>query len=352
MAPATTSSQEGYRALVESVGLVGGDDRCLLQVTGEQVRETFDGLVTNRVRDLEPGRAVYAFMLTARGRPVAEMRILARTPSLLWLDLPTACRHGAEEHFERYLPPRLAKVRPLEGWTRISLLGPRAAEALQEVVAGTPADASRPVEALEPLEALTTTGDEDGEALVAVRREPVEGPGYDLYLPDGGAAPAVGAETVTDAVRGAGGAPVDPGTHRIWRVERGVPAFGAEIDPDVLPQETGQDERAVDFEKGCYTGQEVVARIHFRGKVNRHLRGLRFPRELDELPEPGAELYAGDRARATVTTPVHSPTLGPIALGYVRRELEPGDALALSPDAPPDVDVVGLPFPGSPFTFE
>lgn len=351
MTVSRATSERAYRALAETVGLLDGDGRRLLEATGERVRETLDGLVTNRVRELAPDRAVYAFMLTAKGRPVAEMRILARDENRLWLDLPLACLEGALEHFERYLPPRLARVRALEDRGRISLVGPGAAEAVRDLLARSPGGTSRSPTDLAPLEALTTPADGEGapgETLVVVRREPVEGPGFDLYL----SGPEAGAtrRRVEEAVGRAGGCEVDPETRRVWRVERGLPAYGAEIDRDVLPQETGQESRAVDFDKGCYTGQEVVARIHFRGKVNRHLRGLRFPAALDELPPPGGELFAEGRVRGTVTSPVRSPTLGPIALGYVRRELEQGDALARTPDLPADVDIVDLPFPESPFT--
>lgn len=350
MTPATATSGRAYRALAESVGLLGGGDRSLLEVTGERVRETFDGLVTNRVRDLKPGQAVYAFMLTSKGRPVAEMRILARAEDRLWLDLPRACRDGAEEHFGRYLPPRLARVEPLEDRSRISLVGPGSTGVLEELLAEAASGApSRPAAGLEPLQALhaPAVGDPDG-ALVAVRRERIEGPGFDLYLPGAGR-PSL-RDAVEAAVERAGGAAVEDDVRRAWRVERGLPEYGAEIDEDVLPQETGQEGRAVDFEKGCYTGQEVVARIHFRGKVNRHLRGLRLPDDLDEVPAPGSELFADGRSRGRVTTAVRSPALGPIALGYVRRELGPGDALARTPESAPDVEVVDLPFPGSPFT--
>lgn len=350
MTPATATFERAYRALAESVGLVAGESRSLLEVTGERAREIFDGLVTNRVRDLEPGRAVYAFMLTAKGRPVAEMRILARAEDRLWLDLPRACRDGAEEHFGRYLPPRLARVRPLEDRSRISLVGPASAGVLEALLAeALPGDPSRPAAALEPLQALRAPAEGDpDEALVAVGRERIEGPGFDLYLPAAGRTALL--DAVEDAVEGAGGSAVEDDARRAWRVERGVPEYGAEIDETVLPQETGQEGRAIDFEKGCYTGQEVVARIHFRGKVNRHLRGLRFPDDPDELPPPGSELFADGRARGRVTTAVRSPALGPIALGYVRRELGPGDTLARTPESEPDVEVVDVPFPGSPFT--
>ena len=134
----------------------------------------------------------------------------------------------------------------------------------------------------------------------------------------------------------------------IVRVESGRPRFGLDLQPEsVIPQEAGLNDRAVSFEKGCYVGQETVARLHWRGKPNRHLRGLR----LSAPVEAGAVLRLGEREVGTVTSPVVSPALGPIALALVRREAEPGAVLEVA--APPGdgaatdgvtASVVALPF--------
>src|ERR687887_450812 len=97
--------------------------------------------------------------------------------------------------------------------------------------------------------------------------------------------------------------------------------WGLELDETVIPQEAGLNERAVSFTKGCYVGQETVARLHYRGKPNRHLRGLR----LSEPVPSGAELRRGEKEVGRVTSPVVSPAHGPIALALVRREASPGD---------------------------
>jgi folate-binding protein YgfZ len=110
----------------------------------------------------------------------------------------------------------------------------------------------------------------------------------------------------------------------ILRVESGRPRWGFELDESVIPQEAGLNDRAVSFTKGCYVGQETVARLHYRGKPNRHLRGLR----LSEPVEPGTPLLLGEREVGSVGTTVVSPRLGPIALAIVRRHAEPGAVLA------------------------
>lgn len=342
MTPDRASVEAGYEALRDHAALLDDTDRVVLRVRGAGAREHFGGLVTNHVEALEPGRALYAFMLTPKGRPVAEMRVLAREPDdgeeVLWADLPAACADAAVDHLGRYLPPRLASWEVLDAVRRLAVVGPSSADALR----------SAGVEPL-PSRALTASGADlpaaHGPATV-VRREEIEGPGFDLYLP---------AETLEEArdallvaVREADGGAAGRAAREIWRVERGIPVYGAEIDTDVLPQETGQGDRAIDHEKGCYTGQEVVARIHHRGKVNRRLRGLRPEGDPATLPEPGDELFAGGRSRATVTSAVRSPRLGPLVLAYVRRELDPGDVLALEPDGEPAWRVAELPFAAPP----
>ncbi|MDX6633382.1 MAG: hypothetical protein QOG26_1387, partial [Solirubrobacterales bacterium] len=130
-----------------------------------------------------------------------------------------------------------------------------------------------------------------------------------------------------------------PAAAEIVRVESGEPRFGAEMGPQTIPAEAGIVERAVSFSKGCYIGQETVARLHYKGRPNRHLRGLR----LSAATEPGATLTLGDREVGVVGTACLSPAFGPIALAIVRREAEPGAVVAVG-DAGVTAEVVELPF--------
>ena len=123
----------------------------------------------------------------------------------------------------------------------------------------------------------------------------------------------------------------------VLRVESGRPRLGLDMDGNTIPEEAGLNERAVSFEKGCYVGQETVARLHYRGKPNRHLRGLR----LSEPVERGVAIELGEREVGTVGSVVESPTLGPIALALVRREAEPGATVSV---CGADAEVVELPF--------
>jgi folate-binding protein YgfZ len=163
-------------------------------------------------------------------------------------------------------------------------------------------------------------------------------PGYFIWT----APPHAG--DIQAALRAAGAVPVDHDVAEILRVEAGVPAYGQDVDESVLLPETGL-EQMVSYTKGCYIGQELVARVKYRGHVNRALTGLRL--EGERVPAPGAVVVAGDREIGRITSAARSLGLGvPIALGYVRREhREPGESVTvrLGDDLAP-ARVAALPF--------
>jgi folate-binding protein YgfZ len=148
-------------------------------------------------------------------------------------------------------------------------------------------------------------------------------------------------DAVHEALLSAGAQPVSEPTAEIVRVERGRPRYGVDLDEGTIPQEAGLNERAVSFTKGCYVGQETVARLHYRGKPNRHLRGLRL-----SAPAPtGEELRLGERIVGRLGSCVLSPALGPIGLALVRREAEVGATVSVG-EAGAVAEVVALPFAG------
>lgn len=308
-----------YAFLEKSAGLVDHLERTLVEVSGERAAELIAGLLTNDIEGLGVDRALYSLMLTPKGRPVAEMRVVRRSGAI-WLDMPDACLEAALAHLGRYLPPRLARFQVAEAWRRLSVVGPLAGRAL-EALPFTPPPAE--------LDRLQAAHAEEPPLATLIRRESLDGPGFDLYTTESGA----WSELLRAAVERVGGGPAGSAAYDAWRIERGIPEYGSEIDLEVLPQETGQEKRAISFTKGCYTGQEVVARIHYRGHVNRQLRSLRFDGPVDAGPEAydGAELYDGDRSVGRVTSVATHPARGTIGLGYVRREVELPAALAIEP---------------------
>lgn len=345
------TGSEGYRAAVQRVGLFSDVRRRVVAVSGARALQVLNGLASNDVKDVRSGRGVYSFLLDRRGRVVVDLRILpvagferdardAETEAL-WLDTPSEALPHLMNHLRKYVPPILARHRVTDVAVH-TLIGPRASEALGrwEAVAG-----------LAPLEA--TTVHLGGVAVLAVRREEIEGAGFDLYVDHAGeAVDAVRlSRQLEDAVTRVGGAAAVRADWEILRLEQGLPVFGPELGAERLAQEAGQDDRAISFAKGCFTGQEVVARIHYRGHVNRHLRGLRWapdaPCRARDLVEATLRAPSStDRAKPVglVTSAVRSPRFGPIGLGYVRREIAPGAVLESMDHAGVAVHVTDVPF--------
>ncbi len=304
----------GYDALVSGAAVWVGADRALLRVAGSRADAALNGLLSTDVAAVPIGGAAISFVLTSKGRPVAVPTVVRLEDAIL-LDVSRSAVSDLLDHFGTYLPPRLASVTVLEEARRISLLGPEASGV-----------AAR----------LDVSG-----CLARVERHPEDGRGVDLYFARGGPDP----EAIVAAATAAGCVMARPTDHETWRIELGIPRFGCDITPDNLPQETGLVARAVSFDKGCYTGQEVVARIHYRGKVNRHLRGIRCVEPLPAgRPAPGTELRRDGRIVGTVTSSCASPRLGSIGLGYVRHEVEVGGAVEAACEVPVAALVVDIPF--------
>ena len=362
------SGSTGYRAASKTVALFRLG-RTVVEVTGSRAIRVISGLTSNAVEGVQAGSGVYAFMLNPKGRVVIDMRVLPgpgfetagvdahdhprAERETLWLDVPTVGLEALEEHLSKYVPPIFASYRPLE-FDVISLIGPAAADFLTHERTDAEFAFSRDPAELRPLQAATIEGRDIVESGLIVRREDIEGPGFDLYVASVGLSTVEGA--LEAGVAAAGGTPGTTAEWHMLRIESGLPVYGRELGPSRLAQEAGQDTRAISFEKGCFTGQEVVARIHYRGHVNRHLRGLRVTELPDgpgaarwpdgAHPQPPAELplTVGGKRVGTMTSPATSPRFGRIGLGYVRREL--GAGAVVTCDAFPDsiLEVVHLPF--------
>ena len=304
-----------YRALREEAGFLVRD-RALLLVGGKDAAEYLQGQLTNDIEALEPERGCYAALLDRKGHLTSDMRVLRLESGELWLDLEPDPAEGVLKHLRTYSIGREVEIEDVsERWTVISLIGPRAGE-LSGFEAVAPEHAQR----------LRRW---DGTDVLAV----ATAAGLDLIVK------AEDREVLVDLLRGAGAVPVSDEAAEIIRVEAGRPRFGLDMGPDHMPAEAGIVERAVDFEKGCYIGQEPVARLHYRGKPNRTLRGLR----LSAPAAHGDSLLLGEREVGRIGTSSLSPALGPIALAIVRREAQVGERVAVG-DGGVTAEVVELPF--------
>jgi folate-binding protein YgfZ len=316
-----------YRQLREECGVVDRSDRGKLLVTGSEAAEYLQGQLTNDIEVLEPGEGCYAALLDRKGHMQADMRVLnlsavplpgipgERNSAAVWVDTEPEALAAARRHLDTYKIGREVAVEDVsERYSILSLIGPRSVD-----LAGSPAlpeHTSEPV-SLEGVESLAV-----GTAL-----------GIDLI------APAADGERLRATLAAAGAPEVDPVAAEIIRVEAGTPRFGSEMDTATMPAEAGIVAAAVNFEKGCYIGQETVARLHYKGKPNRHLRGLR----LSAPAGPGATLSLGDKEVGRLGSSCISPVHGPIGLAIVRREAEPGAELLVGEDGV-TARVVDLPF--------
>jgi len=332
MAEAVTMELDAqYRQLREECGLLDRSDRGKLLVTGAEAAEYLQGQLTNDVEGLGAGEGCYAALLDRKGHMQSDMRVLNCSGALyvamdgikrtgteetvIWIDTEPEPLAAVRRHLETYKIGREVEVEDVTaGRAILSLIGPRSAEA-----AGSP---PLPEHACKKLAVAGSECLAVGAAL-----------GIDLI------AASKDAERLRAALLDAGAAEVSPEAAEILRIETGTPRFGAEMDGSTMPAEAGIVEAAVDFEKGCYIGQETVARLHYRGKPNRHLRGLRLT-----APTPaGTTLWLGDREVGRLGGTCVSPAHGPIALAILRREAEPGTELAVGEDGV-TARVVDLPF--------
>jgi tRNA-modifying protein YgfZ len=289
-----------YELVTESVGLVDRSERAKFIVRGSEAADFLQGQVSNDVEALEPGSGCYATVLSHKGKLRTDLRIL-RDEDSFWLDTE-AIGHAVLEHMLRtYSLGRDVQYEDVtEARALLSLVGPAARERL---------DAAPPAE-----EHAFVIGEHGTYVATQLGVDVIAAPGKTLDVE-----------------------PVSEEAAECVRIEAGRPRLGYDMDADTMPQEAGINERAVSFTKGCYVGQETVARLHYKGKPNRHLRGLR----LSEPAERGSEILLGERVVGKLGSTCVSPRLGPIALALLRREAEPGTTVQVGGAS---AEVVDIPF--------
>jgi folate-binding protein YgfZ len=303
-----------YRALREGAAYVEREV-AILVVKGAEAAEYLESQVTNEVEDVQVGEGCYAALLDRKGRMQGDMRILRRADDELVIMLEPVAKPAVVRHLDMYRIGRDVELTDIsDDHVAISAIGPAAA-GLLDLAPLAPEHANRH----EELDGATTL-------MVATDL------GFDLLAGVGSR------EQIVGALAAAGIEPANEAAAEIVRVESGRPRFGKEMTTATIPQEAGINERAVSFTKGCYIGQETVARLHYKGKPNRSLRGLR----LDHPAADGDPVRLGERELGAVGTAVISPARGPLALAILRREAEPGARVEVG-DAN-SAEVVELPF--------
>jgi folate-binding protein YgfZ len=290
------------------VGLVDRSGRGKLRLTGAEAADYLQGQVTNDVAALDPGTGCYAALLDHKGKMLTDMRVL-RGDEYIWVDTEPAGLPALVRNASMFSIGRDVRHEDVShGYAILSLIGPDARARLDTP----PPDR----------EHAFTQGDHGLYVATDL--------GVDVICPAADAAgvrEALGVEAVSEEAA------------ECVRIESGRPRFSIDVGTETIPQEAGLNERAVSFTKGCYVGQETVARLHYKGKPNRHLRGLK----LSEPAARGDVIRLGERLVGEVGSAAVSPALGPIALAVIRREAEPGAVVEVGAAAT-TATVTELPF--------
>jgi tRNA-modifying protein YgfZ len=305
-----------YQTITESCGLLDRSERGKLALSGSDAKGFLQGQVTNDVEGLAAGRGCYAAFLTPKGKMLGDLRVLDAGQELL-LDTERIALQELFNMIRRFSIGYEVELhkRTLECGL-LSLVGPGAA-----ALAGV-SDLADEELAHRPLEI-------GGLQARAIRTDV----GIDLLCD------SADTKALYDALEQTGAAPVSTDVVECLRVEHGRPRYGVDLDDTVIPQEAGLNARAVSFTKGCYVGQETVARLHYRGKPNRHLRGLACSSPV----ATGDQLEFEGRPVGRVGSVAQSPRFGSIALALVRREAPPGSTVSVGPEGL-TASVLELPF--------
>jgi tRNA-modifying protein YgfZ len=304
-----------YSALHNGALFFDRSDRTRMRISGPKAAELVTGMVTNDVSALAPGEGQYAAALTPKGKIVADLRIFALDGGLL-IDASSAAAPGWKEMVRKYINPRIAPYHDLSAeLSDIGIFGRSARLVVSRVI---------DVDDKE-LSALTPYGHisrpfADGTVIIA-RVPEIDLDGFEIFVP------REAATSLKATLQAAG---IFAGSQETWgiaRIESGRPEWGTDMDESTLPQEANFDELgAISYTKGCYIGQETVARVHFRGHVNRFLRRMRFVTR--PAPPKGAELVdETGKVIGEIRSSALSPRFGGVALGMVRREVQPGTTL-------------------------
>jgi aminomethyltransferase len=298
------------RALRETCAVVDRSGAGRIELVGADRQRFVNAYLTCEVKGLAPGSGAYGFLTSAQGRILSDMVVLVREDRL-WIEVAPGQEGPVTEHLKKYVLADRVEVRPLAD-VPVALVGPRSAEIL-----GSEEDLPTTAWAHGPRTVL-------GTEVTLQRGGPSVPWDYTLWVAPSEAPSLIESLAALDGVQRAGFEALEA-----LRVEKGLPRFGLDYGPENFPQETGLEE-AVSYTKGCYLGQEVVARIHYRGGVQKMLRGLVF--EGETAPEPGTALLADGREAGTAGSVVRSPRLDRmVGLAILhRRAAAPGTRLELA----------------------
>ena len=300
-----------HAALRQSAGVMDLSFRSRLVLTGEDRIRLLNGQVTNNVKDLPVGGGCYAALVTNKGKMVSDLNIYILTGEVL-LDFEPGLTTAITERFNHYIiADDVQVIDAAPHYGMLSVQGPQAWTAVERLRL----DFSMPAK---PFHTSSVQHETLGE-LYCMNQPRTGTNGFDIFVPS--QAMAAVADKLVAAAREGGGRACGWRALETVRMEAGIPRFGTEMDTANLPPEASIEHRAISYSKGCYIGQEVIARIRTYGQVAKALRGLQFPDSASALPRKGDKLFHGEKEVGYVCSAIHSPILNDnIGFGYVRRE--------------------------------
>ena len=321
---------EEHRAVRRNVGLIDQSFRGKLSLRGKDRIEFLQGMVTNDVQRLTPGQGCYAAITTNKAKMLSDCRIYC-LPEALFLDFEPEVVEKIHQHLDRYIIASDVSMTNLtETWGALSLFGPKAPDILKRALGLTD---------LPTIEcASIETPFESGHLLIA-RNDITGEAGYDLEMP------ADSLSSVFETLTKAEVPLIGQAAFNSLRIEAGVPRYGIDMDESHFPMEAGITQRAISETKGCYIGQETIARAMAQGRMNRYLVGLEI--KGDAVPSKGQRIKKDDKTLGSITSGTQSPSLGKIiALGYVLRDFaKPGTDVWVETGAPSQTaTITTLPF--------
>lgn len=304
-------ARAAFQALVSGSAIYDLSSRAKISVTGGDRVRWLNGMVSNNVRDLAPGHGVYAFLLNAQGRIQADLYAFQRGESFL-IDTEESQRDKVLAIFDRYIIADDVEIADISGKiTSIGMKGPESRNLFERAGIALPELGHMEFAEIEW----------SGTSVTLLRSEKEAGDSWQIWI-----SPEKRDRLWENLVK-AGARPVGHAALERFRIARGIPQFGVDIRDRDLPQETGQD-RALNFTKGCYLGQEIVERIRSRGAVHRQFAAFDVE---GTLPSPGTKIVAGEKEVGEITSTAVLPLADrerPVALGYLRREAREKDLIA------------------------
>lgn len=302
-----------YRAVREKVGVADLSHQTPFLITGKDRIPFLQNLISNDLKPLEPGKGLYATLLTAKGRVLSDF-YLYLLPDALLMDVEWT---NAKKTFDQLMRFKFRSQIKIEtpSWGRLLVSGPQARPLLEALLGPLPIKEEKSF----------FQSEYDGTTLLCIKQSTTGGEDDHLYLP------VEGLEKLWERLFSEGGAfglqPFGQSALETLRIEAGKLRYGVDIDEHIIPIEAGLEKEAISYAKGCYPGQEVMARIRTYGHVNKHLMGLVI--EGSELPKREDKVFQGEKDLGWITSATWSPAAGKvIAMGYLRPQIAiPGTAV-------------------------